>query len=297
MKYLCFCLIVWQSGMLSAQAVPPDTIPFTFTEYNNISIRATLNGLDTLDLMFHTAVNVVSLTSEAVQGLRGFNIDDSTSVYTWGGESSAKYSKHHRLQIGNFEWEDLTIWESRHSGKLTDGKFGPNLFEGRVLEINFDHNILILHTDLPDIEAGFEQLNLINEDGLLFLEGELGLDNQLFENRFLIHSGYSGSVLLDDEFVSKHKRLEILPVLKETELKDSHGNVLITKKVKISSLAFGASVFSDVPVGFFSGAIGRQKMSVLGGDVLKRFNLLFDAENKYIYMRPNTLADVAYLDV
>lgn len=35
--------------------------------------------------------------------------------------------------------------------------------------------------------------------------------------------------------------------------------------------------------------IGRQKMSVIGGEVLKRFNIVIDAERSFIYVRPNQL--------
>ena len=41
----------------------------------------------------------------------------------------------------------------------------------------------------------------------------------------------------------------------------------------------------DVPAGFFSGAVGMQKTSVLGGAVLKRFGLIFDTANGGVYLR------------
>ena len=50
-------------------------------------------------------------------------------------------------------------------------------------------------------------------------------------------------------------------------------------------------MLDDITVGFFSGAIGRQKMSVLGGNVLKRFNILIDSEREHIYLKSNGLVD------
>jgi hypothetical protein len=38
-------------------------------------------------------------------------------------------------------------------------------------------------------------------------------------------------------------------------------------------------------------------MSILGGDVLKRFNIIIDAKREFIYLRPNNLKDTAYSDV
>ena len=74
-----------------------------------------------------------------------------------------------------------------------------------------------------------------------------------------------------------------LEILEEQELRDSQNNVLVTKKAKLPSLRIGKTTLFDVPVGFFSGAIGRQKMSVLGGDILRRFNRVFDLDSKIVY--------------
>ncbi|MEM7368668.1 MAG: retropepsin-like aspartic protease [Bacteroidota bacterium] len=296
MKCISLSICILLCNILLGQPTAVDSIPFTLTEHNNISIRATVNGIDTLDLMFHTAVNSLSLTEEAVEGLSRLRLDGSVAVQTWGGESNARYSNNHVLQIGKFQWDSVRIWVSKHSGRMTDGKFGPNLFEGSILELNFDHEVLVVHAELPEIDAGYEKLTMLNEQGLLFLEGSLNLGKLQFRNRFLLHSGYSGSVLLDDAFVSEHPALFDLPILKENQLKDSHGNVLTTKQVQVPTLSFGGTSFSDVPVGFFEGAIGRQKMSVLGGDILKRFNIILDMENESIYLIASTLKTGPYAD-
>lgn len=52
--------------------------------------------------------------------------------------------------------------------------------------------------------------------------------------------------------------------------------------------------FVKVPIGFFEGSIYRQKMSVLGGNTLKRFHIIFDLKNSHIYLRPNRLWDIPY---
>jgi hypothetical protein len=49
-----------------------------------------------------------------------------------------------------------------------------------------------------------------------------------------------------------------------------------------------------MPVGFFEGAIGKQKMSVVGGDVLKRFNILIGLDRTEIYLKPNSLFNNAF---
>jgi hypothetical protein len=74
------CLTRVESGIKflaeELQNQTPDTIPFTLTPYNNISIEAVINGQDTAKLMFHTAANSVGLTNETVKRFKDFKIDE-----------------------------------------------------------------------------------------------------------------------------------------------------------------------------------------------------------------------------
>ncbi len=51
---------------------------------------------------------------------------------------------------GDLEWNDKTIPIDEYSGPETDGKFGPNLFPDKVLEINFENRELVIYPTLPE---------------------------------------------------------------------------------------------------------------------------------------------------
>lgn len=65
-------------------------IQFQLTEQNNISVKAILNGKDTVNLMFHTAASSVTLIEDATKRMKSLifnsNIDE---VKSWGGEANA----------------------------------------------------------------------------------------------------------------------------------------------------------------------------------------------------------------
>jgi hypothetical protein len=69
---------------------------------------------------------------------------------------------------------------------------------------------------------------------------------------------------------------------------------LISKQVVLPGFFIEGIALTDVPAGFFDGALGRQKISVLGGDILKRFNMVIDAKREFIYLRSNSLTSSAY---
>jgi hypothetical protein len=271
-------------------------IPFTLTSYNNLSVEAILNKKDTVHLMFHTASNSVDLTEETTGKLKSLNFEGADSVKSWGGPGNvSRFSKSNSLQIGELNWENIPIWEDKNSGRGTDGKFGTELFKDKVIEIDFDKKVIVVRTSLPEKAKKYRKLKLLYENHEMFIEAICKIGGSVFKNKFLLHSGYSGAVLFDDKFADETKIGEKLKIIDEKELKDSFGHVLKTKKAILPTLIIGNEKLSDVPVGFFQGAIGRQKMSIIGGDILKRFNIIIDAQREYIYLKADKLKRAAYL--
>ncbi|MCB0631809.1 MAG: hypothetical protein R2824_20685 [Saprospiraceae bacterium] len=279
---------------LMTQTTLPDTISFELTDYNNIVVNAVLNETDTVRLMLHTAASGVTLIGSAGEKLKSIHYNDRDTVQSWGGASDSRYSRDNRLQIGRQQWEGVTIWENEHSGQTTDGKVGLFMFADRIVELDYEARQLILYEELPAIDDSYTALDLTVENGLPFIDGSIVVGDQVLSNRFLIHSGYSGAILLDDEFVAEHSLTNELEITDSTILKDSYGNELKTLKAILPAFMVGYLSFDNIPVGFFDGAIGRQKMSVMGGDVLKRFNLIFDLKHAKLYLRRNGLVKTVF---
>ncbi|GAB3946471.1 hypothetical protein GCM10028805_17050 [Spirosoma harenae] len=190
----------------------------------------------------------------------------------------------------------MPLWENINSGPQTDGKFGIDLFENSVIELDFDNKQVTLYPALPDKIKTYDKRKLIFENDLMFVEADCEIDKKIIKNKFLLHSGYSGGVLFDDQFVQDNKIDEKLKTIAEKELKDSFGNVLKTKKAILPAFIIGDNQLATIPVGFFTGAIGRQKMSIIGGDVLKRFNIVIDAKREFIYLKANSLFSSPYFN-
>ena len=270
-------------------------IPFEITAHNNLAVQAILNNTDTVKLMFHTAASSLTLTEDAVKKIKSIRFNHTDTVSSWGGGgNAARFSPGNSLRIGGLHWNNVSIWENKNSGHGTDGKFGTDLFADRVVEIDFDKKHIVLYKSLPRKARKYGQLRLAFENDLMFVEASCQTGKGMLTNKFLLHSGYSGALLLDDKFVAGHQLGEILETAGEKELKDSYGNVLKIKKVILPALVVGKQALINVPAGFFEGAIGRQKMSIMGFDILKRFNLIIDAKRAYIYLKPNKLKNTNY---
>lgn len=281
-------LITGLSCTLHSTAHCQDTIPFTLTEHNNIVVTALLNEKDTLELMFHTDAAEIGLTPEAAVRATSMTPTDSVQAISWGSDNNtATFKRNNHLRIGELAWDGLTVWTNSRSGHGTDGKFGPELFKGSVIEIDFDHGRMVIHDPLPKISDEFTKMNIRIDNGSLFLEGQLEINEESIDHTFLIHSGYSGTILLDDQFARKQGLASKLPVTSESKLSDSYGNTLKTKLSVLPGFILGAYSFIDMPIGFFDGHLGGEHRSVMGGELLKRFNMFLDIQHATIYLRPS----------
>lgn len=288
------------NNSLNEPSLTTDSIPFVLTEHNNISIQAIINQIDTVNLMLHTAANSVTLIKEATERLQSIKINGIDTVNSWGGDHSSKYSTNNEIQIGNQKNEKITIWENKNSGPNTDGKFGLNFFENRIIEINFDERYIKTYQALAEeqiLNKGYKKFALIEENGFFFISAISKIKDEAITNKFLIHSGFGGAVLFDDLTADEFGFATHLKIIKESQLKDSYGNVLKTKKAILPEFLIAEQQLSNVPIGFFEGSIGRQKMSVIGGDVIKRFDIVFDIQNANIFLKPNSLFESPFLEI
>lgn len=268
-------------GRVGAKVV----IPFTLTAQNLIVVKAVLNDRDPVDLMLHTAASDVSLTEDAVRRTAGADFTASATVTSWGGPAGSRVSTGNRLRVGDLRREGVRLFEVKQSGVGTDGKFGLDFFGGGAVEVDFDRQRLVVYDRLPAKVADWHRLKVQAADGELFAEAACEIDGKAYPHRFLLHTGYSGGVLLDDAFVAETGIDGKLAANDETRLTDSFGKPVKVKNVTLPAMVLGGERLPDVPAGFFSGAVGMQKTSVLGGAVLKRFDLIFDTANGDVYLR------------
>ena len=275
------------------------SVSFYLTPYNNIVIKALINDRDTVNLMLHTAAEDITLTEDALVKLKTIKFNGTVdSVKSWGGGSnSSDFSKKNTLRMGDMNWDSITIWKDKNSGQQTDGKFGLNLFENKILELDFDKNLLAVETKMPRRIKKYHRFQLLIKNDGMFIKAVCQTGKDSFVNYFLIHSGYAGDILLDDRFVSDNKIEQQINITGEKKLQDAYGNVLVTKKGILPLLKIGRLQLADIPVGFFEGAIGRQKISMVGADILKRFNWVIDAKREYIYLKPNLLFKTNFINI
>jgi hypothetical protein len=262
--------------------VQHDTIPFILTDYNNIKFKAVLNKHDTLDLKFDSGTTGLLLTHDAIKD-KTHNLDPD------------KAENH--LQIGSLNWDGLEIYPVAISGQGTDGRFGWDLFDGKVVEIDYDKNLMIVHTRMPRIGKGYSKFTIEYTHTLFCINGELQIKDNKYKNRFLFDNGYQRTIMLDTLLMHEQNYPKGLEVIKKVVMRNGQGKEIPVYTVNNERLNLGKNVLLNIPVQLLATANpARFKTHIMGNEVLKRFNTILDFQGNYVYLKPNSLFDVPYTD-
>ncbi len=271
----------------------PDTIPFVLTPKNNILLTAVIDARDTLRLMFHTGMRGLDITEAARARMHSFHTDAKVTSGSWGGGGASDLSAHHTLRIGPRNWADVELGTSPLSGEGSDGKVGYDFFADQVLEVDFDHRRIVVHDRLPQATTGYAAVPIAYQRGSFFITIPVRAAAGSFDQAFMVHSGHSGALLFGTRSVLEHPGLHQLDTLGTEVLKDSFGHELRNARVRIPAFTIAGGTLTDVPASLMDPRSSIPS-SVIGGELLTRFDWLLDLRNDVLYLRPNSRYDAAF---
>lgn len=257
-----------------------DTIPFVLSEYNNIIFKVTLDDKETLDLKFDSGTTDFLLTNEILKQLQ------------------LKGLNGHSFKLGNQIWREQQIFPVELSGQGTTGRFGWNLFDGKIVEIDYDKKLFIIHSKLPKRDKSYTKLDMEFTHTLFCIQASMQIKDKAYKGRFLFDNGYQRTVMLDQQLIKEQQYpKENLPVLKRTILKNGQSEEIPVLTVKNEKMFLGNVCLNDVPVQLLATSNPAQfKTHILGNEVLKRFNTILDFQENKVYLKPNLLWNDPYTE-
>lgn len=271
-----------------AQKSQIEKIPFDLTVFNNIKVKSVLNKKDTIFLTFDSGATDFYLTKEAIKKY----------LNPKGLELTMNDISDNTFNIGNLEWNHQQIYPIETTGQETEGMFGWNMFEGKVLEIDYEKNLMIVHTKLPKIGKRYEKFEMEVMKEHFCINLEIEDENQKYKSKFLFDSGFQKAVMLDNDLLTKMNfPTNKLDVLKTTILHNSNNDEIPLKTVKIQKLIFGKYTLENIPseLNNYNKPAGYET-NFIGSDVLKRFNIILDFQKNIVYLKPNRNFNNKYFD-
>jgi len=111
----------------------------------------------------------------------------------------------------------------------------------------------------------------------------------------MMDNGSAEAVILNGEWVAKQNFPTNLKVIKTATISDADGGKSTTNTVIAPVLKLNGFVLTNIPTIVLTGKMpGQNTLNFFGNDALKRFNMILDLKNDFIYLKPNKLFGVKY---
>ncbi len=269
-------------------------IPFTISEANNIIFRVVLNGTDSLNLYFDTGGTDLVLRHAAIKE-RTTLLKGKNKAYQ--EEDYEPLEELNTLELGSLVWDSLTVYPVGVGPLEADGHFGWDLFENKIVELDYDRGEMIIHPALPGKLDDYAKLEIEYSHTLFCIQTRLQVSDETYPARYLFDTGFQRSIILDKELRAKNGFPHDLPVIKESKLRNGAGEEFINKVVRVERVCFADLCAENVPIQLLSTPNpARFETHILGNELLKRFNTILDFQNHFVYLKGNSLMDEVYVD-
>ncbi len=256
-----------------------DTIPFTLGPNSAIHVKGTINNSSILDLIFDTGASIGVLSDQGKEKNATLNSDN----------------KNH------FEFEGIRIENSPinyidyRGGLKADGVIGFNAFEDKVVEIDYDKKILVIHDSAFTIDPSFSTVEMKWRGDAMFIEGFIHTDKTRHKGLYLFDTGSKWALSLTKTYCSEIKISQDLQEIGTRRARGANGKTIVSNTVLLPKLEIGGVQLFDVPTDLELPSKGEGlPFNILGNDALKRFNVIIDYQKSLIHLKKNSLVNLEY---
>jgi hypothetical protein len=279
----------------SSRMVKNDTIPFTLTPFNAISVKTVINNTDTLNLHFDTGSWDFSLTRDAILKKTQLLPNQPDALAGKIQPDYNKLNKVFKLQMGSLVWDNPKLGSTGVTAHEMDGRFGWNLFEGKTVEVDYDKNLLVIRPGLPKEMKSYVRSKLEFIRSFVCTKASFEIENKKYTGDFLFDTGSDRALIVDSTWASKQNFPKNLKLIKSTVLWDPRGEKYETRTVLAPVLKINGFKLTNIPT-LMLGSKNPAGFEIndFGNDFLKRFNMILDFKNDYLYLKPNKLMNGEY---
>ncbi len=296
MRIFIFCFLLVLGVGLTANE-PVATLPFKIHR-GHMYIQSTINGGRTVNIVFDTgaAVNVAnSSLSEEIEFKSKFN----TLANRANGVVEMEFSKGNELRLGEdilMKRQDFYLADISHLQDYdlpVDAIVGGTLLNEFVVEIDFEKSIINLYPfNKYTKPTGYKVYPIdLQEFNIPMIEVITTVGEQeSYSGRFLLDSGAGLAVSLNTPFVKEASLLEKISPNYEYPGK-ALGNESMEYVGSMNELSFLDETLNDIPTRMsttIEGVSGYGQIhGLIGLEVLKRFQLVFNYRGSVMYAKKN----------
>lgn len=275
-------------------AITSDTINFDLDK-NKIIIKGKINQGEELEFLFDTGAESIGLYQSGYKKYSSLHFNRPVDIVGIGGISKGTNSAGNQLQLDHLIWDNKSVYYANEQLKGVDGLIGYKIFEDKVVEIDFDKQMIMAHRSLPVLKSGYTACRFEKRGGLYFIELKLKIGEKVISGWFDFDTGNNGVMYLHDGMVSGENIDHLFGNLGEATIRNTDGNTVKTRKIILQKLYVGAYELTDIPVLMVQpNELKSLPFSNMGIELIKRFNIVMDYKNNVVYLKPNRLFNTPF---
>ena len=291
-----------QDGFLMKGDRNKITIPFKLIN-NLVFVAINVNG-NLLNFLLDTGVEETILFGlEESHTLKFMNIE-KMQLKGFGSNDfvDGLKSKGNVLSCGDFVDNDHELYIvldqnfnfSAQIGIAVNGIIGYKFFKNYLIETNYISHKLVIYKDnlkiRKKLNQKFSASDIIIDRNKPYIFSNVIIDNEIISTKMLIDSGSADAIWL---FENQINQIKIPKPNFDDFLGRGFTGELYGKRARISKMQIDKFSFENPLVSFpdslaiANSRLVRDREGSIGGEILKRFNVVFDYKNSKIYLRKN----------
>ncbi len=296
------CPVFAQGGFQFVNDTDKVSIPFKLIN-NLIFIPIKVNGIE-LNFLLDTGVEETILFSmDEKKEVSFFNVE-KISLRGLGSESAIEglKSTNNTLEVHGLKSSNHLLYIildqdfnlSSHIGIPVNGIIGYHFFRNNLIEINYERKRIVIQKNtaraIEKLENKFEAVPITIERFKPYIKSNLVIGLTEFPAKLLIDIGNSDAVWI---FQNKLTAIKVPAKNFNDFLGKGFSGDVEGKRARISKFQISKFEFNNPIVAFpDSSSIKNVRMipgrvGSVGGEVLKRFRIVFDYKNAVLYLKKN----------
>ncbi|MDC1067534.1 retropepsin-like aspartic protease [Candidatus Kapabacteria bacterium] len=268
-----------------------DTIPFRVGKDHRIHIKGKINNSSYLDFVFDTGANSIIIVSSLVGNKVNMLMDGESLNSGAGGKNVIQTSSSNTLEVENLAWESIKIVSIGYQNPSFDGVIGWTSFEDKIVEIDYQREILVIYNKSIDIPSDYKKMDTKIIKGIPYIKGSVTVNNKDSFGWFEFDTGSDGSFSISHNFDYIHNLSKEMDLVATSVATGSSGAKWTTDNYLLPILRLGELEIHQVPVSIRSeDPKGVGYLDILGNNLLKKFNAIIDFKENIIYLKPNNLS-------
>jgi PDZ domain/Aspartyl protease len=272
-------------------------VPFTTFTGGVVVIRAQVVGYpDTLNFIVDTGSGGISLDSTTCIRLNIVPVLTDKLIMGIGGIRQLRYVNNRSMIIGNLKIDSLNFHVSDYDilssvyGDRIDGIIGYSFFSRYIVKIDYDSSQMYIYSkgNFKYPKGGFMLKPAVVS---LPVQGGILRDSREADVRFYFDTGAGLCLLLNSDFIRDSAILnpDKKPLPTQAQGMGGKANMQVTV---LKEFRLGPYKFRNIPTHIFDDEYNVTSYpylaGLIGNDVLRRFNIIFNYDKRNFYLIPNS---------